>query len=54
MTLVRAVAEGKAHINCLSPNMVFLNSLAKSYKDTLNLPGVKSVGEDNLSTRRDY
>ena len=40
-TLVMAVANGKANINALLPNEVFLRSQARSLKNTMDFPGVK-------------
>lgn len=51
MALVKAVAEGKVSPNYLEPNMSLLNSVAKTYKENLNIPGVKAVSEINVSVR---
>jgi hypothetical protein len=50
--LIRAVADGKAPINCLKADMVFLNQQARSMKGTLNWPGVKAVSDSNISAGR--
>lgn len=45
MALVQAVAEGKASLACLEPNMVTLNGLARSLKDQMRVPGVEARNE---------
>lgn len=49
--LFMAVASGKAPRECLMVNQVFLNSLAKAAKTTLNIPGVKAVFRPVTSVR---
>ena len=41
MTLVRAVAEGKASVNFLLPNSPALNAQARTTRDSMIVPGVK-------------
>lgn len=45
MALIRAVAEGKAPLQCLEPNMACLNGMARAAKSTLHIPGVKAVSK---------
>ena len=45
MTLVRAVAEGKASVNFLLPNSPALNAQARTTRDSMIVPGVKFVCE---------
>jgi len=52
MALVKAVAAAQAPISLVEANMVVLNTQARALKETMNYPGVKSVCEDSLSTRR--
>lgn len=40
MALVKAVAEGKAPIQCIEANMVFLNAQARAMHEALAYPGV--------------
>lgn len=49
--LVKAVAKGKAPLECLQPATIFLNNQARSYKDKLSIPGVKPVKKESLSVR---
>jgi hypothetical protein len=44
-TLLKAVAEGKAPIEAIEPNMSFLNGQARAYKQALNIPGVKACSK---------
>ena len=46
--LVAAVAEHRAPIEVLQPNMTVLNTQARSFKAGLNYPGVRSVSEKVL------
>jgi hypothetical protein len=39
--LCRAIAEGKASPNLVTPNMPALNKLATALKETMNVPGVR-------------
>jgi len=43
MQLVQAVAQGKVPILALTANTTFLNSLARSLKGTMDIPGVRAV-----------
>jgi hypothetical protein len=52
MKLVKAVAEGKAPIQCLSANTIFLNQQSRSMKAALNYPGVKAVSDSSISAGR--
>lgn len=45
LLLVRAVAAGKAPLRLILPNETALNGLARTLKDTMNIPGVKAVCE---------
>ncbi|MDB5975200.1 MAG: hypothetical protein JWR07_1960 [Nevskia sp.] len=52
MTLVRAVAEGKAPIQCLCADEKFLGAQARAFKKAGPLfPGVTAVAERSLSAR---
>lgn len=50
--LVRAVAAGRAPIQCLKADETFLNQQARSMKQALNWPGVKAVSDSNVAARR--
>jgi membrane protein involved in colicin uptake len=52
MALVKSVAAGNLSSEAIEANMTFLNAQARALKETMNYPGVRSVAEDNLSTRR--
>jgi len=52
MALVKAIAAGQAPIILVEANMVVLNAQARSLKENMAFPGVKAVGEEDLSTRR--
>lgn len=52
LALVKAVAKGEQPVSLLEPNMVALNGMARSLKDTMNIPGVKAVCEHIASARR--
>lgn len=52
MDLVKAVAAGKAPIQCLQANTVFLNQQARSMKQALNWPGVRAVSDSNIAASR--
>lgn len=43
MVTVKAIAEGKAPLQAVEYDMVFLNAQARSYKTILNIPGVRAV-----------
>ena len=49
--LCRAVADGQASLECVQPNMVALNGLARSLKGTMSIPGVRAVPETTVSAR---
>lgn len=49
--LVKAVAEGKVYKNLIQPNMVALNQMARTFKDKLDVPGVKAVCEHSTRVR---
>lgn len=49
--LVKAIHEGKAQIELVSPNMQALNGLARALKDKMNIPGVSVVREKIISSR---
>jgi len=50
--LVVAVAEGKAPIECLSPNIPTLSKLAQVSRSTLNIPGVRAVKKKYTMVRK--
>jgi len=43
--LVNAIAQDKAPLQAIIPDMTFLNGQARSYKQALNIPGVKAVSK---------
>jgi len=43
--LIKAIADGKAPLQSVEPNMTFLNNQARSYKQSLNIPGVKACSK---------
>jgi hypothetical protein len=45
MATVRAIAEGKAPLQSVAYDMTFLNGQARSYKQNLNIPGVRAVSK---------
>lgn len=49
--LVQAVVEGKADLQAVSPNMVYLNACAREAKEKLAIPGVKAVKETSSTVR---
>jgi hypothetical protein len=49
--LVKAVAKGKAPLECLEPATTFLNAQARAYKSKLSIAGVKPVKKESLSVR---
>lgn len=51
MTLVKAVAEGRAPIQALSANESFINQQARSFKEGFSLPGCELVKEKATSFR---
>jgi len=52
MDLVRAVAAGRAPIQCLKADDVFLNQQARAMKEALSYPGVRLNKESGISARR--
>lgn len=52
MALIKAIAAGVAPISLIEANMPVLNSQARLLKENMAYPGVKAVGEEDLSTRR--
>jgi len=48
--LCRAVAEGKAPIACVEPNMTVLNAQARALKKELAIPGVKAVSTSSMAS----
>jgi hypothetical protein len=44
-TLVTAIVANSAPIEAVEPNMTFLNSQARAYKQTLKIPGVRAVSQ---------
>ena len=49
--LVKAVADGKAPIECLLPNQPFINRMAQTSRTTMNVPGVRPVHKKFTSVR---
>jgi hypothetical protein len=49
--LCKAIGEGNAPIQAVQANMPFLNSIARSGKSTMDIPGVEAVKETNVITR---
>lgn len=45
MTLIKAVAAGKAPIEAVVANQTYLNAQARKQEDELNIPGVKAVSK---------
>jgi hypothetical protein len=45
MATVKAIAEGKAPLQAIEYDMTFLNGQARSYKQSLNIPGVRAVSK---------
>ncbi|HEY6383447.1 MAG TPA: hypothetical protein VIY07_16795 [Pseudolabrys sp.] len=52
MELVRAVAAGKAPLQCLQADSVFLNRQAVAMRNALNYPGVRAVSQSIVAGRR--
>ena len=50
--LVRAIAEGRAPLSLVQPNMTALHGMARALKDQLGLPGVVARREVGVSVRR--
>lgn len=51
MTLVKAVAEGKAPLACLQADMKVLNAQARALKAQLAYPGVRAVSTSSVAAR---
>ncbi len=51
MELARAVADGRAPLNAIEPNMPMLNGTARAQKDAMNIPGVKAVCVKTVAAR---
>jgi len=49
--LIDAVAKGAAPQACLKPDMSALNNMAKTYRDQMEIPGVKILRETVVSSR---
>lgn len=45
LATVKAIAEGKAPLQAVEYDRVFLNKQATSYKSALNIPGVRSISK---------
>ncbi len=45
MGTVKAIAEGNAPLQAVQYDMIFLNGQARSYKQVLNIPGVKAISK---------
>lgn len=52
MELVQAVASGRAPIQCLEANQVFLNRQAVAMRQALSYPGVRLKVESSVGVRR--
>ncbi|MBU1067584.1 hypothetical protein KKE60_07330 [Patescibacteria group bacterium] len=48
--LIKAVAEGRAPVNCLEANMTVLNGLARSLKKEMKLDGVELVVTPSMAS----
>ena len=51
LTLIRAIAEGRAPLGAVEPNMVLLNAQARSLKGEMAIPGVKAVADEGIAAR---
>lgn len=49
--LVTACAKGQAPLALLQPNMVILNTQARSLKKELRIPGVRAVADEGVAAR---
>ncbi|GAG55137.1 unnamed protein product, partial [marine sediment metagenome] len=49
--LCRAVVDGKAPVETVSPNMPLLNSMARKSKSGLGIPGVKAIKDTGVAIR---
>ena len=48
--LCRAVADGKAAIACVEPNMTVLNAQARALKKEMAIPGVRAVSTSSMAS----
>lgn len=48
LSLIKAIASGKASMEYVEANMTALNQAARSQKETMNVPGVRSVSKDSV------
>ena len=46
--LFLAVANGKANLDCLEPNITYLNEIARRQKNAMAIPGVKAVSKSSM------
>ena len=55
MELVKSVASGKISLDVLQPNMLILNQMAREYKGSMDVPGVKASSREAIGAqaRRD-
>lgn len=52
LTLVRAVAEGKAPLACITVNTSFLDGQARALKGAFAIPGARAIAEKVVSAAR--
>lgn len=50
--LAAAIASGKAPAALLTPNMTALNSMARSLKETMDVPGFRAVNRPGVARKR--
>jgi hypothetical protein len=48
--LCRAVADGKAPIACVEPNMTVLNAQARALKKEMAIPGIRAVSTSSMAS----
>lgn len=51
MATVKAIAAGKAPLQAVQFDMVFLNQQARAYKSAMNIPGVRAVSKKGMAGR---
>lgn len=51
LLLVKTIAAGKAPLRLIQPNMVALNAMARTLKEQMNIPGVKSVRQYSTAVK---
>ena len=51
LALIEAVAKGDASMELLEVNQSALNKLASAQKDSMNLPGVKAISNQNIRSK---